>query len=49
MSALHTPSGRWLRFDFGYEFEQWWRVGEVNDSHATLTMQGLFLRGQFDF
>src|SRR5262249_20831269 len=45
----YTANGRWLRFDFGYEFEQWWRVGEAAGSHATLTMQGLFFRGQFDF
>jgi hypothetical protein len=45
----YTTTGRWLHFSFGYEYEHWWRVGEVADSHGELTLQGLFFRGEFGF
>jgi hypothetical protein len=36
-------------FRFGYTFEHWWNLGEVRNSQADLTTQGLFFRGQFNF
>jgi hypothetical protein len=41
--------GTWSRFTFGYEFERWWYLGEVGDSRAELTTQGIFFRGEFGF
>ena len=46
-----TPcwSERWLRFAVGYEFEQWWYLGQVGGNHAELQTQGVFLRGEWSF
>jgi hypothetical protein len=46
-----TPcwSGNWLRFAAGYEIEQWWSVGRAGASRGDLTIQGLFLRGEWSF
>jgi hypothetical protein len=43
------PQSRWLRFAFGYQFEQWWGVGDAGASGADLSIQGLFFRGEFNF
>jgi hypothetical protein len=37
------------RYALGYEFERWWYLGEVGDSRAELTTQGIFFRGEFGF
>ena len=45
-----TP--RWhsrSRFAVGYEFERWWYIGDAGDSHAELTTQGIFFRGEFAY
>jgi hypothetical protein len=48
--SYSPPSqARWLRFTLGYQFEQWWDLGNVNGSHADLTYQGLIFRGEFTF
>jgi hypothetical protein len=39
----------WSRFTFGYEFERWWSLGELGDSRAELTTQGVVLKGEFTF
>lgn len=45
-----TPQwSRFARFSFGYHLERWWELGEVNDSSADLTTQGLFFKGEFSF
>jgi hypothetical protein len=45
-----TPAwSRFSRFSFGYHLEGWWDLGEVNDSSADLTTQGLFFKGEFSF
>jgi hypothetical protein len=41
--------GRWSRYSFGYELEQWWYLGQAADSRAELTTQGLFFRAEFGF
>ncbi len=41
--------GRWLRYAFGYEIEQWWYLGQVGDSRAELTTQGVFFRAEFSY
>jgi hypothetical protein len=43
--------GRWMRFSFGYEFDYWWNVGNVNldTSREDISWQGLFFRGEFSF
>ena len=38
-----------LHFTLGYQFEQWFSVGRVDNSRGDLTTQGAFLRGEFDF
>ena len=37
------------RYSLGYEFEQWWAVGNVGSSRADITTQGFFFRGEFNF
>ena len=46
-----TPcwSRHWMRFAAGYEFQQWWYLGQINGSHADLQAQGVFLRGEWGF
>jgi hypothetical protein len=41
--------GPWRRYSLGYEFERWWYIGDVRDSRAELTTQGVFFRGEFGF
>jgi hypothetical protein len=46
-----------LRIVGGYQFENWWGVGKINGSvapssisaDASVTAQGIFLRGEYDF
>lgn len=38
-----------LRLSAGYQFEQWWYLGQVEGSRAELTVQGIFLRGELGF
>lgn len=47
----YTPqsTGRWIRFSGGYQFEQWWGIGDAGSSTGDLRMQGLFFRGEFNF
>lgn len=39
----------WLRFTFGYQFEQWWNVGNAGGSTGDVFFQGLFFRGEFNY
>jgi hypothetical protein len=39
----------WLRFTGGYRFEQWWYLGQTSTSNAGLTLQGIFLRGEWGY
>jgi hypothetical protein len=49
--------GERLRIVGGYQFENWWGVGKINgsvaptniSSDASITAQGIFLRGEYDF
>jgi major outer membrane protein len=36
-------------YTFGYTFEEWWNLGDVAGSSASLTTQGFFFRGEFNF
>jgi hypothetical protein len=38
-----------MRFTFGYQFEQWWYLGQTSLSRAELTDQGIFFRSEFNF
>jgi hypothetical protein len=44
-----NPIGDRLRVLVGYQFEQWWLIGDVDQSRAQLTSQGVFFRGEFSF
>jgi hypothetical protein len=45
-----TPQwSHYSRLSFGYHLEHWWDLGEVNDSTADLTTQGLFFKGEFSY
>jgi hypothetical protein len=45
-----TPQwAHYSRLSFGYHLERWWELGEVNDSSADLTSQGLFFKGEFSY
>jgi hypothetical protein len=41
--------GHLSRLKVGYEFQQWWSLGNAADSRAELTAQGIFVRGEFGF
>jgi hypothetical protein len=43
------PSLSAVRFSAGYTFERWFDLGQLHDSHADLTSQGVFLRTEVDF
>ncbi len=38
-----------LRFSAGYQFEQWWYLGQLGDSRGELHSNGGFLRAEWDF
>jgi hypothetical protein len=38
-----------VHFALGYDFDQWWQVGQVGGSKANLTANGFFLRAEFKF
>jgi hypothetical protein len=40
---------RHFRFQTGYVIEQWWDVGQLQDSRAELTTQGVFLRFEWNY
>jgi hypothetical protein len=48
-----TWAPRFSRHDFhlsaGYQFEQWWYVGQDNGNSADVQLQGLFVRGEWSF
>jgi hypothetical protein len=46
----YTPP-RWetFRISAGYQFEQWWSLGQLNDSRGELSSHGGFLRAELDF
>jgi hypothetical protein len=46
--AWQPPGTRW-RFSAGYEFEEWWNLGHVGDSRASLFDQGGFFRVECNF
>jgi hypothetical protein len=48
LSWLSRPDGRY-RLTAGYQFEHYWGVGKVGDSHGDVLAQGLFLRGEFNY
>ena len=43
------PSWHALSFFLGYQFEQWWNLGRTDDSNAELTIQGVFVRGEWRY
>jgi hypothetical protein len=49
LSYVPPWNGRWARFVAGYEIQQWWWLGRVNDSRAELTVQGAFFRAEWGF
>jgi hypothetical protein len=38
-----------LSFAAGYTFERWFVIGDVQQSHGDLTIQGVFLRGEYQY
>jgi hypothetical protein len=44
-----APPGTRLRFSAGYQYEHWWSLGNVGDSRAELSDQGVFFRADFSF
>ncbi len=51
LSYVPQVQGNWMRFGFGYLFEEWWGLGDLHGlaSRGDLTIQGLFFRGEFTF
>ncbi|MHB1423127.1 MAG: hypothetical protein ACYC3I_08025 [Gemmataceae bacterium] len=49
--SYDVPRWKHTRFLIGYQFESFWQFGRGNNdvSFGTLTDQGLFLRGEFNF
>jgi hypothetical protein len=50
-TGLSYSPPRWetLRFSAGYQFEQWWFLGDLGNSRAELSSHGGFLRAELDF
>jgi hypothetical protein len=46
-----TPNGSKYNFAFtaGYQFQEWWYLGQTDTSNASLTAQGFFIRGEWGF
>ena len=42
-------AGPYSRFALGYEFQQWWSIGNAGSSKADLTTNGVFFRAEFNF
>ena len=42
--GLAIPSSRFGHWEFGYQYEQWWLVGDIGSSTASVLTQGLFAR-----
>lgn len=38
-----------LHFAAGYQIEDWWNIGQTSASNAELTVQGIFLRGEWRY
>ncbi len=49
LSYSPAHDANWVRFTFGYLYEQWWGVGDVGGSSGDVMFQGLFFRGEFNF
>jgi hypothetical protein len=51
LGVSYTPpwEGRWARFAFGYEFQQYWGIGQAAGSHADLQTNGVFFRAELGF
>jgi hypothetical protein len=49
MSYSPPWDGRWTRFALGYEFQQYWNLGQSGASHADLQTNGVFFRAEFGF
>jgi len=49
LSFMPQSGPCWLRFTGGYRFEQWWYIGQTSTSNAGLTLQGVFLRGEWGY
>jgi hypothetical protein len=49
LSFMPQLGCNWLRFTGGYRFEQWWYLGDTSTSNAGLTLQGVFLRGEWGY
>ena len=43
------PQFEHWRFSAGYQFEQWWSVGQLGDSRGELSSHGAFFRAELDF
>lgn len=43
------PRMDFIHFTAGYQFEQWWNIGQLGASRGELTDQGFFLRGELDY
>jgi hypothetical protein len=44
-----VPGNPHLSFAAGYAFERWFLIGDVQQSHGELTLQGVFLRGEYSY
>jgi hypothetical protein len=49
MSWVPPWRERTIRVSGGYQYEQWWYLGQTSSSLAELTLQGMFLKGEVGF
>jgi len=47
--SYSPPQMETLRFSLGYQFEQWWSIGQLGDSRGDLSSHGGFFRAELDF
>jgi Legionella pneumophila major outer membrane protein precursor len=48
-ASYSPPKWETFRFSAGYQFEQWWSLGQLGDSRGELSSHGGFLRMELDF
>jgi hypothetical protein len=49
MSFVPVHNLPWFRVALGYQYEQWWGLGNAAESRADLLLHGLFVRGEWTY
>jgi hypothetical protein len=47
--SWQPPQCKGVSFFLGYQYEHWWSIGQLGDSSAEVTDQGIFIRAAYNF